>query len=140
MTILNTISTGFYLVQESFKIDYGGAWSISLKQHSILQYDSIEKKLKSWDVSKQSWINRKPPISGVENMDFDRYGWDYEKKEQIQKFLKNTKKLNQKQAQDLISRQSINIDDVLKKANVMVIDGKINKSDVMKIIALVKGL
>lgn len=130
------VETGYYEVQEDFKIDYGGAWSIRLKKGEILKY-TLDKKLASWDVATQNWKNRKPPISGVENMDFNGYGWAADQRDVINNFNRKTKKLTKLQADKLIEKQSFDVDELLKAAGVKVVDGKVAKSDVPKIIEII---
>ncbi len=134
-----TFDAGYYLVKEDVKVDFGGAWSITFRAGQILNYTSDKKMLK-WDIETSKWKNIVPPIQGETNLDLDQYGRLYERQEILNKFYKNVKILTKKKAEELASQQTVDVDDLLKKAGIKVVDGRVLKSDIPKIIKIIKGL
>lgn len=67
------IRPGYYIVNNTFKLSPGGGWAITFSKGSILNMTKTNQ-MYSWNALKNDWILRKPPISGVVNLELSTYG------------------------------------------------------------------
>lgn len=98
------LPNGYFLVTDGFKIGFG-AWGVSFKKAHLLHYEN--KIMRSYDPLEQTWVKRSPPIQGTTELDISKYGQEYDRREQLEKFTKNTKKLSKATAEKLAAKAAV---------------------------------
>ena len=128
------VPQGYYQTIKDFIIDPGGAWKMRFSRDKILRSDG-KGILEVWSSIDNKWVKRKPPISGKDTFSFN-YGDDPQGLKNS--FFKWTKKVNEKQAFDLIQQSLkemvIPVKDVIKTIKSL----KLKPNDKVKI-TVVKG-
>lgn len=98
------LPVGYFQVTDDFAISFG-AWGVSFKKGSILRYDR-DFTMWRWDPVKGDWARKSPPIQDTPQLQISKYGYEYDQKKQLDKFMQSTKKISEKVANGLTASAS----------------------------------
>jgi len=79
---------GQWVITNKFEIDPGGAWRMGFAKGHLLRSDGRGKIETSNDGGK-IWTLRRPPISGTNTIDFNRYGRNPDERQMWNSFAQN---------------------------------------------------
>lgn len=93
---------------------------MSFKRGDLLQYTK-EMKLLKYVPTRMDWVNKHPPISGTDRMDFTEYGLPYDQKEVIDNFYKNTRSISKSQALKMADQMNSEFTSPLKPRQTLIL-------------------